>query len=459
MRYPITKALAVAAGLVLASAPVVGAGPDDESVVVIKAGRIITGSGDDISQGEIVIIDGKVRLVGKGLEYPKSARVIDAGSETVVPGMIHVRARPDMPDYNRNGVRGDLKASGEVYLSQIDFDPFVHTGFTTVAIFPSGNQVPGIASVYHTAGPEEDRLLSAPGYIRMTMNSQPRDKGTLRDAIKKAKAEIEKVEKARQEWEAKKKEAEAKKKAEAEKAQNEAGKEQPGPPSPPPPPSPQPHGPPAPPAADQKKPEEPAEFKAPEIDPTHRVFVDMLQKKAGVPAILMELGRASDYVHVADVLKDEKEIRRAYYLGGFPGQADFNYVVSNLGEEKALVVLPPYLHREPQTVTRYNLVGELAAAGCEVALVPTGDSSRDLETFRARAADMVRSGMERPDAIKALTINPARAIGAEKLLGSIEKGKLADLVFLDGDILDPLANVTRVMINGEIVWKQEEPRR
>ena len=75
---------------------------------------------------------------------------------------------------------------------------------------------------------------------------------------------------------------------------------------------------------------------------------------------------------------------------------------------------------------------------------------------RTKLADLVRSGLKRDDAIKAVTLNAAKIIGLEEKAGSIENGKRADLVFLDGDILDPLAKVKRVIILGETVWTAED---
>jgi hypothetical protein len=442
-----------------------------ESFVVIKASKVITGAGEEIDNGEVVIVDGKVRLVGKSLEYPATATIINAPQETVIPGLVHARARPGLPEYQRSGVRGNFRASSDIFPGALDFKPFLENGFTSVAIVPPGVQVPGLASVYHTAGAAQGseaapQLLDVPGYVRVTMNSQPRDKGTLRDVFKKAHAEIEKVDKARADWEAKKKEADAKKAADAAKPAEppkDAPKPEqpapPGPPAPPAPPSPQPapQGPPAPaPNA------EPGEFKPPEMDATHRPFIDLLQKKAGAPALFLELAKSADYVHLADVLDDEKDrdlFKRWLYLAGTPGFSDFNFVVTKLGDAKANVALSPLMHRMPNTLTRYNLAGELIAAGCDVAFIPPGDTPADLASYRPRVADMARAGIERAAAIKALTINPARILGADKQLGSIEKGKNADIVFLDADILDPLARVTRVMINGEIVWKKEEATR
>ena len=71
---------------------------------------------------------------------------------------------------------------------------------------------------------------------------------------------------------------------------------------------------------------------------------------------------------------------------------------------------------------------------------------------------MIRIFANRTDALKAVTLHAAKFLMLEKDYGSIEKGKRADLIFLDGDPLDPFAKVRRVMIGGEIVLKLNRQR-
>jgi len=75
-----------------------------------------------------------------------------------------------------------------------------------------------------------------------------------------------------------------------------------------------------------------------------------------------------------------------------------------------------------------------------------------------RIALLVREGWTRAEALKAVTLHPARLLGLDSRLGSIEKDKDADLIFLDADPLDPLARVREVMIAGEIVRRVEVPQ-
>jgi len=58
-------------------------------VKVIKGGRLIDGTGAEPIEGAAVIIEGsKIKAVGKGIEIPKGAKVIDAIGKTIMPGLI-----------------------------------------------------------------------------------------------------------------------------------------------------------------------------------------------------------------------------------------------------------------------------------------------------------------------------------------------------------------------------------
>ena len=60
-------------------------------------------------------------------------------------------------------------------------------------------------------------------------------------------------------------------------------------------------------------------------------------------------------------------------------------------------------------------------------------------------------GLPRDAALRAVTINPAQIIGAGAQLGSIEVGKIANVVVADGDILEARTNIRHLFINGRQV--------
>lgn len=67
------------------------------------------------------------------------------------------------------------------------------------------------------------------------------------------------------------------------------------------------------------------------------------------------------------------------------------------------------------------------------------------------AAQAVANGLPYEEGIRAITLNPARLLGLDKRVGSIEKGKDADLVLYTGDPFEYLTKVCKVMIDGEWV--------
>lgn len=419
-------------------------------VVVIKAAKVITISGEEIPRGVVVINDGKVELVGLGLEYPAGARVIDASTETIMPGLILASTRAGIPGPARSGVNCHQNVLDEFFPGAVDEERYLRAGFTAIGLAPAGTSLPGTAVAWRPAGPEASRVLNKAAYLRATMNRMPGDKTTLVGALRRAKAEIEKIEKARKEWETK--QEEERKKAEAEKAQQPKPESQPPQGTPPasqptqpgqrpPPPSGQPQG--------QQQPPAPAKFEPPKIDPPHEPLVHLIEKKSA-PALIFEVSTASDVVHTLDVMKDWTDVAHSFNLSG---GADFNYIVDRLGEKKAEVIVDPVISRLPNTTTRYNLPGELHRAGCAVALSPTSDSPAAFDAYLGMTADLVRSGMPRDAALKALTIEPARRLRIDSSVGAIAKGKDADIVFFSGDPLDPTSRVSRVMILGDIVWE------
>lgn len=73
--------------------------------------------------------------------------------------------------------------------------------------------------------------------------------------------------------------------------------------------------------------------------------------------------------------------------------------------------------------------------------------------FEAAAA-MGRGGLSFDEALKAITIQPATLLGLEKRIGSIEKGKDADLVLYNGDPFEYVTKVCKVIIDGQLVSDQ-----
>ncbi len=448
-----------------ASTQVTLASEDGKPVyVVVKAARVITVSGEEFSPGVIVIEDGQIQAVGSGLEYPASAKVIKAPRETVTPGLVHPRSRYGLSSYRRTGVHGDQSAESEIYLVEQDFEEFLRAGFTSVGFVPDGEGIVGVASAYRTAGDDDVRLLKADAYVYAVPNWRAQGKKSLRGAFKKAQEEIDKVENARKEWEEKKKQAEEAKKKQEEDAPEDKPEEGDG-------------------DDDdtrynvipnqrslngeeeqeretadgegesEKKKEE--AFVPPKIDPKYQPLVDMIQQKEGA-RMLIKLDRAADLLHMFDALEVYDDLVVDVEYISRRRTSDLHQVIDKIGDKKLRILLSPNMNYLPYTTFRYNAAAELVRAGATIAIAPARDIRIELRRFNQHIAGLVRAGLDDTDALRAVTLEPATLMGIDKEVGSIEKGKAADLVFWDGDPLDPHGKVNRVMILGDIVWQADK---
>ena len=105
---------------------------------------------------------------------------------------------------------------------------------------------------------------------------------------------------------------------------------------------------------------------------------------------------------------------------------------------------------------RWETGAALAAAGVEVAF-HTDDWITDSRLFLRSAALAVRAGMTREAALAGLTLAPARMIDLDGRVGSLEVGKDADFVLLDGDPFSVYTKVLETWVEGRKVFDRANP--
>lgn len=138
-------------------------------------------------------------------------------------------------------------------------------------------------------------------------------------------------------------------------------------------------------------------------------------------------------------------------------------VAERLGRSGVSAVVTPRDTAEPdETVNRptgssIENARILRAAGVRVALFPTingiwGIGGRGVMHLNMEGAFAVRGGLSPEDAIRAITIDPARMLGVDDRIGSIEAGKDADLLICDGDLLSFMTQVNYTIVNGRLTY-------
>jgi imidazolonepropionase-like amidohydrolase len=125
-------------------------------------------------------------------------------------------------------------------------------------------------------------------------------------------------------------------------------------------------------------------------------------------------------------------------------------VADTLASMKVPVIVRPK-NAYGLTVETANAVPENAAllqkAGVKIAF-QTG-SIRNLGDLLPQAQEAIRHGLAPDDALRALTINPAEIFGVADKVGSLEKGKSADIVIFSEDPSLSSAKVRTVIIRGK----------
>ena len=105
-----------------------------------------------------------------------------------------------------------------------------------------------------------------------------------------------------------------------------------------------------------------------------------------------------------------------------------------------------------------NVALGLGRLGVEVSLI-TDHPVFPISFHVHQASLAMREGLDRDTALRAITINPAKVLGVDAEVGSLEVGKRADLVLWSGDWADTMARPTGVWVDGKRVFEFDEQTR
>jgi imidazolonepropionase-like amidohydrolase len=98
----------------------------------------------------------------------------------------------------------------------------------------------------------------------------------------------------------------------------------------------------------------------------------------------------------------------------------------------------------------YSAPGKLAAAGVKFAIT-SGDCCSEVRNLPSVAGMASAFGLSKSDALKAVTLGPAQIFGVADKLGSLDVGKIANIVVTDGDMLEAKTNTRYLFIDGRMV--------
>jgi imidazolonepropionase-like amidohydrolase len=375
-------------GLLVGILPLVIAASAADTLL-IKNGTIVTVTGPILKGGDLLIENGTIAKIGKSIQAPAGAKVIDASGKFVYPGLVAVMTAVGVTGYPGAGNDTD-----EVGVSTPHMDPYDAInpeddcievtrvgGVTTVqTISGSASVLNGKSIVMHLAGDlAEDMVCKR--YAAQIINLAAREQGKYPSTIPGVVALLKDKFNQTKDYVTKKK-----------KQENGAGN-----------------------------------TKGQDVGRgTSQPFKRNLELEALVPVL-------AGKVPVIFITYDEVTVRKAIEI---------------IKEYKLQGVI-----QARDGVFKYHMGAALAAHGVMFAFDPGGwgPGNRNVRNLPVPAAISVAHGLSEEAAIKAMTINPAKILGIDDRVGSLEEGKVANVVIWSGSPVQLRSRVDTVIIKGEPV--------
>ncbi len=408
MRWSAPIALLVFVFLVMAVPTEPAAASFQSSAIVIKAKKIYTVTNGIIEDGEILIQNGKIQQVGKTVDAPSGAREYRA--EVVIPGMIDAHTHLALRRSGRGRIPGPVTSEWKAVENLNLEDPMIQvalSGGVTSVITRSGS---GIISSGQSVAikmkrtPGEDMIFKP--YVDLKMAVRPLIKmrpGATPQTVMG--------------WYATADEYFRRAKVYLEQQEEyEAGRIT------------------EPPEVNERLEALAAVIRGDVMVHVHSHYPSELM-------MVMRLARKYGFIDRLALGHAEEVFPLADLLGG-------TKIIPVVGP---MMIVQYFGDPEP-----HNVLKELLEAGVS-ASIQTDMSRQHFKDFREYGAFLARHGLSDQQALEVMTINGAKAMMLDDRVGSIEAGKDADLVLLDGHFLDLTADrIERVFVDGVLEYERKE---
>jgi imidazolonepropionase-like amidohydrolase len=390
-------------------------------VYVIRNARVVTVSGAEIENGTVVIRNGLIESVGASVSASTAeAQEIDARGLTVYPGMIDAGTSIGLVEINSGAPGtvdltevGDMNPNAQAIVAVNPHTAHVNVtrvnGVTTVVTMPTGGIISGQAAVINLDGttplemavvPSAALVINFPRVSTVSVDALFNPvQGNLNDAITARDRQLEQLRKILREAEA------------YGKAQDAY-------------------------THDRTLPR-----------PARNVALAALVPFVrGERPVLIRADRETE-IRAAVRFAEEMRLLHPILLGGNEAWK----AAAFLKEKNVPVILTGVLDlpsREDDFYdTLYENAAKLQQAGVRFC-ISTGNTGANVRDLPFHAGMAAAFGLPRAEALKAVTLYPAQIMNVADRMGSIEVGKMANLVITDGDLLDARTHVRFLFING-----------
>ena len=374
--------------------------------------HILTMAEKEYKNGIIIIEDGKIKKIGSKneIKIPNKAEIIELEGKTVMPGMVDAHTHIGIDeegigwegeDYNEkiNPSTPHLRALDGINPRDQGLKDALNHGITTVMTGPgSANVIGGRSVVIKTKGENiDDMIIREPVGVKGAFGENP----------KKVYSEKEKSPTTRMATAA----ILRKKLTEAKNYLNRKENDE--------------------------------EFE-PNLE--HETLIKLIKKEIPLKA----------HAHRADDIMTAIRIAEEFNINlTLEHCTEGHKITDKIAEKNIPAIVGPLMtsRSKVELKDRSNTTpAKLNEAGVKIALM-TDHPVVPIQYLPINAALAIKGGLPEKEALKAITINPAEILGISDQVGSLEPGKDADLVLIDGDPLDVRTNIEKVFVNGKETQK------
>lgn len=388
-------------------------------VIVLRGGKLLTVSHGVIDNGVLVMEKGRISAIGgANTAIPKGAKVIDVTGMTVYPGLIDSETHIGLTEVQADKMTNDLIEMSDEIMPQMRVSDAFHAetvvipvtrinGITNAIVAPESNDsLPGQDAFIQLAGRSADEMLLVRD-IAMPLNftgAQRRNQ-----SFEQAKfpftrmgmaAQLRQTFIDTQDYEQKLAAYEKKKSSDPDKAG-------------------------APPKRDLK-------------------FEALIPYLRGEKPVVLAAEEPNDVQTAMGLAKD-------FHLKVILNHLTHASSILDMVAASGFPVIVGSIYDQPKESERYDAVyklpAEMAKRGIKIAFASfDAHNSRNLPYAAGFATAF---GLSHDEALKAITLNPAQIWGVDKDLGSLDTGKVANVVVANGDPLDVKTDVKHVFIDGQ----------
>lgn len=392
-------------------------------MLLIRNGKVLTMTGIDYDNGYILIDQGKIVEVGKGKKNFKNIKdldIIDAEGKYVLPGFIDAHCHVGMWE-DSVGFEGDdgnemtdpitphLRAIDAVYHLDRCFREALESGVTTVVTGPgSANVIGGQFVALKTFGKRiEEMIVKEPVAIKVAFGENP--KTVYNDRKQTPSTRMATAALLRESF---------MRATEYKGLLDEYNNDK-------------------------------ENVDKPEYDMKLEALLKVLNREIPIKA----------HAHRADDIITAIRIAKEFNIRVTIEHCTEGHLIKDiLVEEGVSAIVGPILTDRSKVELRNLSIktpGILAKAGVKTAIM-TDHPCVPVQYLSLCAALAVREGMDEVDALKAITINAAELTEIGERVGSLEKGKDADVIIMDGHPLELKTRVVTTIINGQVVYERKE---